>query len=35
MRVNNNYIRVVATFIGEDGSREFKKRNCIYFENEN
>ena len=25
MRVNNNYIRVVATFIGEDGSREFKK----------
>ena len=25
MRVNNNYIRVVATFIGEDGSRGFKK----------
>lgn len=25
MTVKNNYIRVVATFIGEDGSRRFKK----------
>ena len=25
MRVNNNYIIVVATFIGEDGSRGFEK----------
>ena len=25
MRVNNNYIRVVSTFIGKDGSRGFEK----------
>ena len=25
MRVNNNYISVIARFIGEDGSRGFKK----------
>lgn len=25
MRINDNHIRVIATFIGEDGSRGFEK----------